>query len=98
MNCFALKTDIAQRNPPFTEKLELLQRLNPNPSKGYCSVIALQHDRPRLVHILIQMTTSTPVHLQAIMYFDPVEHYGDKITADGGLGGLPLTWFTGNKF
>ena len=32
------------------------------------------------------------------MYFDPVEHYGDKITTDGGLGGLPLTWFTGNKF
>ncbi len=78
--------------------VELLQRLNSNFSKGYCPVIALQHDRPWLVHILIQVTASTPVNLEAIMNFDPIEYYRDKITANGGLGSLPLTWFAGNKF
>ena len=61
-------------------------------------MIALQHDRPWLVHILIQMTASATVNLEAVMNFDPIEYYGDKITPNGGLSSLPLTWFAGNKF
>src|ERR1044071_700505 len=68
----------------------LLERLDLEVAERNRAVIALQEDRARLVHVVVQLAAGAFAALDIVVDFFAVENHGDLVANDGGLDGLPL--------
>ena len=60
-------------------------------------MVALQEDRPRLIHLAVQFPAGGLVTLDVIMNLDAIQGHGDPVADNGGLGGLPLAAGLGDE-
>ena len=61
-------------------------------------MVALQEDRPRLVHLAVNLRAGGPVAHHVVMDLDAVKGHGDPVADHGGLHALPFAAGLGGEF
>src|SRR5690349_10127321 len=77
---------------------QLLQLLDPDVAKRHRPVIALQEDRARLIHLVVNFAAGGLAALDVVMSLHAVLHDGDSVADDRSLDRLPFAAGLGNEF
>src|SRR5206468_294410 len=76
----------------------LFQRLDANVPKRNRAVVPLQHERARLVPVLVQAAGGGTADFHLVVHFDAIEDHREAVALQARFHFLPLTRFARSKY